>query len=114
MIKEVILRFILCIFKIIPIYKNKILFVNYNGRGYGDNAKYIHEQLIKKNVKCYWVLNNFSDKMPDDIIKVKNKSILYFYHLFTSKIIEVLPVFLNPNNPEFSPLKCLFIISNTN
>ena len=87
MIKEAILRSILCIFKIIPIHKDKILFVNYNGRGYGDNAKYIHEQLIKKNVKCYWVLNNLSDKMPDDIVKVKNKSILYFYHLFTSKII---------------------------
>ena len=87
MIKEAILRFILCIFKIIPIYKNKIIFVSYNGRGYGDNAKYIHEQLTKKNVKCYWVLNDLSDKMPDDIVKVKNKSILYFYHLFTSKII---------------------------
>lgn len=87
MIKEAILRLILCIFKIIPIYKNKIIFISYNGRGYGDNAKYIHEQLTKKNVKCYWVLNDLSDKMPDDIVKVKNKSISYFYHLFTSKII---------------------------
>ena len=87
MIKEATLRLILCIFKIIPIYKDKILFINYSGKGYGDNSKYIHEQLVKKNVKCYWVLNNLNDKMPDDIVKVKNKSTLYFYHLFTSKII---------------------------
>lgn len=86
-IKEAILRLIFCILKIIPIHKDKILFINYSGKGYGDNSKYIHEQLVKKNVKCYWALNNLSDKMPDDIVKVKNKSALYFYHLFTSKII---------------------------
>lgn len=34
--------------------------------------------------------------------------------LFTSKIIEVFPVFLSPNNPEFSPLRCLLMISKTN
>ena len=81
------MRLILCILKIIPIHKDKILFINYSGKGYGGNSKYIHKQLVKKNVKCYWALNNLSDKMPDDIVKVKNKSALYFYHLFTSKII---------------------------
>ena len=38
-----------CIFFFCPVKENKVLFNNFNGRGYGDNPKYILEEL--KNEK---------------------------------------------------------------
>lgn len=79
---------ILYLFRIFKIDNKKILFENFTFRGYGDNPKYIAENLISKNkdYKLIWVVKNMAEEMPKGIRKVKIYSIKYFYHLATSKI----------------------------
>ena len=38
------------IFSIFPLQKNRILFVSYYGKGYGDNGKYIANALINDEI----------------------------------------------------------------
>ena len=57
MIKKIIVRLnllkiislVLYIFRIFPIKKNKVCFINFSGKGYGDNPKYITEEILKEN-----------------------------------------------------------------
>lgn len=74
------------IFRIFPIKNNKIVFISYHGKGYGDGGKYIVEQLKNKNVEIYWAVNDLKTNMPSQIKKIKMNSISYFYHLSTSKV----------------------------
>lgn len=77
------------IFRIFPIKKNKIVFVNFSGKGFGDNAKYIYNELNKQNEKYdfVWLVrgDNYKD-IPTNIRTVKIFSILSFYELATAKI----------------------------
>ncbi|MCY1689909.1 CDP-glycerol glycerophosphotransferase family protein [Exiguobacterium sp. SL14] len=78
------------LFYLFPIERNKIVITNYYGKGYGDNAKYILQELIKmdKKVDVVWLVNdlNYSDSMPPYIRLVKYGSIKSLYELSTSKI----------------------------
>lgn len=86
--KEIVLRILFCVFKIGPIKKDKIIFINYDGRGYGDNGKYIYKQLInEESIDCYWVVNDIGVELPKKIKKIKNKTILFYYHIFSAKVI---------------------------
>lgn len=77
------------VFRLFPINKRKIVVTSYNGKGYGDNGKYIVEAL-HGDVKCniYWVVKNkqIAESLPSWIKPVKKNSILYFYHMSTAKI----------------------------
>ena len=75
------------VFRIFPIDKNKIIFTNFNGNGYGDSPKYIAEELIKQdNKKLVWVVKNKHEEIPKKIKKVKIYTIPWVYELVTSKI----------------------------
>src|SRR5690554_7320480 len=79
------------VFRIFPIQKNKIIINNHNGKGYGDNAKYIVEKLLKSNVNLdiVWVLKNLTiDEagLPQSIRTVKLGSLRYIYEMTTAKI----------------------------
>lgn len=70
-----------------------ILFDNFCGNGYGDNPKYINEELNRRNckVKRYWVVKKNLQKailkeFPDDIIPVTYRSISYFKAAAVSKV----------------------------
>ena len=39
------------VFKLFKIKNNKIVISNYYGKGYGDNAKYVCDELLKMNEK---------------------------------------------------------------
>jgi CDP-glycerol glycerophosphotransferase len=57
LVKEILKRALLKIMalEIFPIKKNKIIFDNFNGKGFGCNPKYIALELIKsrkKNRSC--------------------------------------------------------------
>ena len=50
------------IFRILPIAKNKIVFDNFCGKGYGGNPKYIAEAILDSKVKdidLIWLVDNF-------------------------------------------------------
>lgn len=78
------------ILRILPINKRKIVFSSYYGRGYGDNPKYIAEELLdsSKRYKLIWLIKNDAEKsmLPSRIKAVKTNSIRAKYHLSTAKI----------------------------
>jgi CDP-glycerol glycerophosphotransferase len=76
------------LFHALPVSKNKIVFSNFNGRGYGDNPKYIAEEVIKRklNYKMYWIVSNDKVYVPEGITKVKYRSLRYIYEMATTKV----------------------------
>lgn len=76
------------LFSLCRIKNKKIFCTNFSGKGYGDNPKYIIEELIKKdkNLDIVWAVNNNNYKFPSYVRTVKIYSIKYFYELMTSKI----------------------------
>lgn len=79
---------IMIVFRVFPINDNKVVVVNYFGKGYGDNAKYILERLlgINKQLDLVWALQNMSDFLPKEVRPVKYMSLKYFYELSTAKV----------------------------
>lgn len=79
------------IFNLLPIKKDKIVICNYFGKSYGDNGKYICEEIIKQNLEfdIVWLVDgkNLDDlKFPEKIRVAKYNSILALYELSTAKI----------------------------
>lgn len=79
-------------FWLFPIKKNKIVVCNYYGKGYGDNAKYIINELIKEkidDVDIVWLLKKIlinEANFPKGIRVVSYGSIKALYELATAKI----------------------------
>lgn len=84
-----ILRFILHIFWIFPIKRNKVVLTAYNGRLYTCSPKYIAEGLIRTGrYEVFYALRNGSiDEVPCGIKRIKYRSISHFYHLLTAKFV---------------------------
>lgn len=79
------------LFRVFPLKSNKIVLSNFNGNGYGDNLKYIAEEIIFRNLSCdlVWMLsvefmNNSS--MPNTIRRVRNGSLKSIYEMVTAKV----------------------------
>ena len=86
--KEFIKSLIMLIFRICRIDNNKIVIVNFYGKGYGDSSKYICNELLSRNkdYNIIWICKNMNDKFPNGIKKVKYNSLRSFYELSTAKI----------------------------
>ncbi len=74
----------------LPVEKNKIVFSNFNGNGYGCNPKYITKEILKRglNYDLVWLVNknvNTND-MPKEIRIVDFKSSKANKELITAKI----------------------------
>ena len=82
------------LFRILPISRNKIVFDNFCGKGYGGNPKYIAEAILDSKVKdidLIWLVDNFmSDEertlFPSNIRLVNNESIRGLFERATAKI----------------------------
>ena len=87
--REFLNKILLIIFRLLPIKKNKVLFIGYYGAQYGCNPKYLSEYFTKENgnLKIVWAFSNPSKYALNNIVKVKYYSIRYFYELSTSKVI---------------------------
>ena len=77
------------ILKHIPIKKNKILFNSFCGKGFGDNPKYIAEEILKRSndYDLVWMVNSIDEPLPKGIRPVLCNSRRARYELATSKII---------------------------
>lgn len=78
-------------FLIFPINNKKIVISNYYGKGYGDNGKYIVEEILSQNLNydIVWLLNKelFSNSnLPTGVRAVKYGSIRGLYELATAKV----------------------------
>lgn len=86
--KKVIDAFWTIIFWLVPVKKNKIIFDNFIGMGYGDNPKYVADEIIKRKypIQIVWLVNNLDEQMPEQIKKVKINSVKAIYEKATSKV----------------------------
>lgn len=81
-------RLLFRLFSVFPIKKNKIVFSNMRGRGYGDNPKYVYEYLKDTGEKLdfCWLVNDDSDFVPDGIRRIKYNTLCEIYEMSTAKI----------------------------
>lgn len=73
-----------------PVQKNKILFSNFDGRGYADNQKYIAEEILRRGLpyRLVWILQNpkaQKSSLPKQIHSVKVGTFAYIYQMATAK-----------------------------
>ncbi|MDE7165766.1 MAG: CDP-glycerol glycerophosphotransferase family protein [Bacteroidaceae bacterium] len=86
MIRKILYSF----FRLLPIKRNRVLFIGYYGAQYGCNPKYISQALIRKYgnyVEVVWAFNEPSTHLIKNVRCVKYNSIAYFLILATSRII---------------------------
>lgn len=80
-------RLFMIIFSIFKIDNKKIMIINYYGKWYWDNWKYLSEDLLNYDYKIYWACKKaYKDSLPKEINYVNYNSIKWLYHLATSKI----------------------------
>ena len=74
--------------RLFKIDEKKIVFDNFNGKGFGCNPKYIALEIIKEQLDCkmVWLVNDLNTEMPKQIKKVKFGSIRAYYELATAKV----------------------------
>ena len=68
--------------------KNKVMCISYYGKGVGCNPKYIVTEVSKRqdNIKIYWAVSKMIWANDEKINFTKYGSILFYYHLATSKV----------------------------
>lgn len=79
------------LFTLLPVKNKKIVICNFYGKGYGDNGKYIAEEIMRKDLDydIVWLLKKDSydaSKFPYTVRKVKYGSIRGLYELATAKV----------------------------
>lgn len=84
----IILNFFSLPFLLFPINRKKIVVSNFNGKGYGDNPKYIIEEINSRynDFDIVWLLEDLSVSMPKNIKKVKIETLRSFYEYCTAKL----------------------------
>ena len=67
----------------------KVVFVNFMGRGYGCNPKYIAKEILRQNLPLdlVWLVKDLNEPMPAGIRKVLYGSVDSVYELATAKVI---------------------------
>lgn len=75
--------------RLFPIKKNKVVFCNFSGRGYGDNPKYIAEEIHARglNIDMVWLCADQEARFPEYIRKIKMWSLRHYYELATARAI---------------------------
>lgn len=85
--KEIVKRilfFFICKF---PLQK-KVVFCNFNGRGFGDDPKYITQELLKRNTsaKLVWLTRSPSSEFPKGVKTVLYGSFFAKFQCFTARV----------------------------
>lgn len=85
---EISIRCLYYLFRVFPIQKNKIVFCNYLGKGYGCNPKYIAQEILTRNENwdLVWLVNDMNYQFPVRIRAVKYESIKGIYELATAGV----------------------------
>jgi len=79
-------------FNFLPIKKNRVCLINFDGQGFGCNPKYIANELLKHpEFELYWLYKSrrridFSE-FPKKIKLVKKRSIRGLYYLATTNVL---------------------------
>lgn len=109
-LSKLILKYILHIYWIFPIRKNRITLLNELSFTYGDSPKYINEYInifFPRRYEVIFPLKNIGQS-DASIVPVKPMSVKYFYFLLTSKIIIT-----NAGGVSYLPLRDNQTVINT-
>lgn len=73
----------------LPVKSKRIVFLNFNGRGYGCNPKYICDALLKDDEEfdLIWLVSTLNYYTPIEVRKVKYNSVKALYNLATANVI---------------------------
>ena len=71
--------------RILPL-QDKVIFDNFRRDGFGDDPKYIAQELAKSGAKLIWCYMEKPGDYPDYITPVRTYSLKFFYHLCTAKV----------------------------
>ena len=87
-IKRTLKQFLRGVLYCCPVNRNKIVFVNYDGKGYGDNPKYIAEEFLRQDlpVKLVWLVSG-DYFVPDVIRRVNISGLKASFELSTAKVV---------------------------
>ena len=90
-VQKYIMRIILNAFRIFPVKKNKLLFLNEISLNYSCNPKYIIEYIVNELPGCFDIVLAVADPKHNNcdnskIRLVKYMSFAYFYEIMTSKV----------------------------
>lgn len=68
--------------------QNKVVFVNFFGRGLGDDPKYILLELLRRdlNAEYIWISRDKNIEVPKGVKVVKYKSFWAHYHWYTASV----------------------------
>lgn len=92
------------IFYFFPINKKRIVVANYHGKGYGDNPKFIVDELLKQNTDCeiVWLVDEYMDgenNLPSQVKRIQYYSMKSMYYLATAC------VWIDNCRKDYSPRK---------
>jgi len=110
LIRPIIIFFYKIAFHLLSTKKNIILFESGNARNYGGNPRYIYEYLINSEYKdkftCIWSLEDVSQDIPGNPIKVRRNRLKFLYY----SIISNFWIF-DSRHPEYllKKKKCYYI-----
>lgn len=76
------------LFRLLPVDRRKIVFDNFFGRGFGDDPKYIAQELHAREpeLKFYWLVKDQPVSLPEWIRPVKIGTIRCYYHMSTAAV----------------------------
>lgn len=86
---KLIFKMLWKLFNLLPVDSKKVMLQAFDGRDFCDNPKYIALELLEErpDLKVYWALADMSaDNLPEQIKKVKFKSVSYIYHMATARV----------------------------
>lgn len=104
--KNLIIKLIYTVFRLLPIKRTNILFIGYYGSQYGCSPKYLSQYFSKndKNIKITWAFTQTQKYNIENIIPIRYYSLRYFYELATSKVIITnyrLPEYFKKRSKQF-------------
>lgn len=70
-----------------PLQTKKVVFGNFYGGGFGDNPKFIAEELLARDLgfRLYWMLEDRHSPLPEGIRPVRPNTFAFVYHMATAK-----------------------------
>lgn len=86
-LKEILFNIITSPVLLMPLKNNKVVFSNFNGKGFGDNPKYIADELLMSDdIDMVWLVSSYSVYTPKRIRKVKIGTLRAYFELRTAKV----------------------------
>lgn len=89
LVKRVIVRMWMHICYKKPVEKNKVVFINFSGRGFGDNGKAVALKLMEADcdLDIVWATKNGAEKsLPDNIRSVPYQSLAFYKEMATASV----------------------------